>query len=186
MPNKIKYGLSEVAYAVATDDGTGKLTYGAVKKLPGGVNLQMDAEGETTPFYADNIQYWTGTSNNGYTGTLELARIPDEFLTDVLGETADQNGVTVEKSGGKTVEFALLFQFEGDANAVRHAFYRCTATRASVAGATTESSITPQTETLNLTAMPRIDDKLVKARCDETAAAAQYAAWYTQVYEPTI
>lgn len=184
MANKIKYGLSKVYYAVATDDGTGTLTYGTPVALPGAVNLQMDAQGDTTPFYADNIVYWTGTANNGYSGTLELARIPDSFRTAVLGEIADTNGVTYEKSDTNTVEFALLFQFEGDANAVRHAFYRCTATRASVVGATSESSITPQTETLNLTAMARINDNLVKSRCDEATAATQYAAWYTQVYEP--
>lgn len=184
MANKIKYGLSKVYYAVATDDGTGELTYAAPVAIPGAVNLQMDAEGETSPFYADNIVYWTGVANNGYTGSLEVARIPDSFREDVLGETADTNGVSFEKSDAKTVEFALLFQFEGDANAVRHCFYRCTASRASVTGATSESSITPQTETLNLTAMARINDSIVKSRCDETTAPTQYAAWYTNVYEP--
>ena len=186
MANKIKYGLSKVYYAVATDNGTGTLTYGTPVAIPGAVNLQMDAQGDTTPFYADNIVYWTGVANNGYSGTLEIARIPDSFRTDVLGEIADTNGVTYEKSDTGTVEFALLFQFEGDANAIRHAFYRCTASRASVTGATTESSITPQTETLNLTAMARINDNIVKSRCDETTAATQYAAWYTQVYEPAL
>lgn len=186
MANKIKYGLSKVFYAVATDDGNGNLTYATPVALPGAVNLQMDAQGETNPFYADNITYWTGTANNGYSGTLELARIPDSFRTDVLGETADNNGVTFETNQVDTVEFALLFQFEGDANAVRHAFYRCTATRASVVGATSEASITPQTETLNITAMARISDGLVKSRCDETTAAAQYADWYTTVYEPDL
>lgn len=184
MANKIKYGLSQVYYAVATDDGTGALTYATPVAIPGAVNLQMDAEGDTTPFYADNIVYWTGTANNGYSGTLELARIPDSFRTDVLGEVADTKGVAYEKSDARTKEFALLFQFEGDANAVRHCFYRCTASRASVTGATSESSITPQTETLNLTAMARISDKLIKSRCDEATAATEYADWYTEVYEP--
>ena len=184
MPNKIKYGLKNVHYAVATDDGTGKLTYGTVKPIPGGVNLSMDAQGESNPFYADNIVYWQGTANNGYSGTLEVARIPDSFRTDVLGEDADDNGVTFESSDAPTVEFALLFQFEGDANAVRHCFYRCTCSRAAVSGATVESSITPQTETLNITAMARIDDNIVKSRCDESTAAAQYASWFTEVYEP--
>lgn len=185
MANKIKYGLSQVYYAKVTAEGAdGALTYGTPVALPGAVNLSMDAEGDTSQFYADNIVYWTGTANNGYSGNLELASIPDSFRTDILGEEADTNGVAFEKSDAKTVEFALLFQFEGDANAVRHCLYRCTAKRSSVAGATSEASISPQTETLELTAMARINDKLVKSRCDETTAAAQYAAWYTQVYEP--
>jgi hypothetical protein len=53
-----------------------------------------------------------------------------------------------------------------------------------VNGATVEASITPQTETLNITAMARISDNIVKSRCDETGAPTQYAGWFTEVYEP--
>lgn len=183
MANKIKYGLSKVYYALITETN-GAITYGTPVAIPGAVNLSMEAQGENTEFYADNIVYWAGNANNGYSGTLEVARIPDSFRTDVLGEAADDNGVTFESSDANTKEFALLFQFEGDANAVRHCFYRCTASRASVAGQTNEASITPQTETLNITAMAREADNIVKSRCDEATAAAQYAAWYTAVYEP--
>ena len=184
MANKVKYGLEQVYYAVATEGTGGVLTYGTPVRLPGAVNLTLSAEGDTNPFYADNILYFQSTANNGYSGTLELALIPDSFLTDVLGQTADRNSVLVEKSGTPVVEFALLFQFEGDQNKTRHCMYRCTASRADVAGATTEASIEPQTETLNITCMPRINDKVVKSKCDDTQTT-QYAAWYTQVYEPT-
>lgn len=184
MPSKVKYGLSEIYYAVATDDGTGTLSYGTVKPLKGGVSLSLTAEGDSNPFYADNILYFQSTANNGYSGTLELALIPDDFLKDVLGQTADQNSVLVEKSGTPVVEFALLFQFEGDANKTRHCLYRCTASRADVSSATVEAGITPQTETLNLVAMPRISDKIVKAKVSD-AQATQYNGWYTAVYEPS-
>jgi hypothetical protein len=53
-----------------------------------------------------------------------------------------------------------------------------------VNGATVEASITPQTETLNITAMARISDNIVKSRCDEAGAPTQYAGWFTEVYEP--
>lgn len=184
MANKIKYGLKNVHVAIATDDGTGTLTYATPFAIPGAVNLQMDAQGDSTPFYADNIVYWQGNANNGYSGTLEIASIPDAFRTGILGETVDTNGVMVELSNAPTVEFALLFQFEGDANAVRHCFYRCTCSRSAVNGATVEASITPQTETLNITAMARISDNVVKSRCDETGAPTQYADWFTAVCEP--
>lgn len=184
MPNKVKYGLKNVYYAKANDNGSGVLTYETPVPIPGAVNMAMEAQGDTTPFYADNITYWQSVANNGYSGTLEIALIPDSFREDILGEVADDNGVQVESAGQKGSEFALLFQFEGDANAARLCFYRCTATRAAVNGQTTEASISPQTETLNLTAMARISDELVKSRCDEATAAAQYAAWFTEVYEP--
>lgn len=182
MGNKIKYGLKNVYYAIATDDGTGALTYATPVAWRGAVNLTLDAEGDSSNFYADNIVYWTGNANNGYSGSLETALIPDSFRQDVLGEKLDTGNVMIERVGMPTVEFALLFQFEGDEKASRHCMYRCTASRPSVTGATVESSIEPQTETVNITAMARINDDVVKARCNADADA--YATWFDAVYEP--
>ncbi len=186
MANKVKYGLKNVHYAVATEGIDGTLTYATPVAIPGAVNLSLEAEGDMSPFYADNVQYWLSVNNNGYSGSLELAAIPDSFRTDVLGDIDDTNGVQYEVANAKPKQFALLFQFEGDANAVRHCLYRCMATRPAVNGATTEANIEPQTETLNLQAMPRVTDELVKSKCDEATAAAQYAAWFTTVYEPQV
>jgi phi13 family phage major tail protein len=184
MANKIKYGISKCYYAVATDDGTGTLTYDTPVALPGAVSLSMDAQGDTNTFYADNIAYFASTANNGYQGDLELALIPDSFRTAVLGETLDATkGFYLEHANVPTVEFALLFQFEGDESATRHCFYRCTASRPATNGSTKEESIEPQTETITITAMPRIDDELIKGRCPSTASA--YANWFTAVTEPS-
>lgn len=181
---KIKYGLRNVYYAKATDDGTGNLTYDTPVRIAGAVNMSLDAQGDTTPFYADDIVYFSSTANNGYSGTLEVALIPDSFRKDILGETeGKQDNVLYEYANAPTVEFALLFEFQTDENATKHCMYRCTASRASVAGQTKEDTITPQTETLNIVAMPRIDDYLVKAKCPSTSSA--YANWYTAVHEPT-
>jgi len=184
MANKIKYGLRNCYYAVATDDGAGNLTYGTPVRLPGAVNLSMEAQGETTPFYADDIIYFQSTANSGYSGTLELALLPDAFRTDVLGEVTSTNGLTVEKASAPTVEFALLFEFQGDEKATRHEFLRCTASRPAVNGATKEASIAPQTETINITAMPRISDEVIKASCPKSDTGA-YPTWFTAVTEPT-
>jgi phi13 family phage major tail protein len=180
---KIKYGLRNVYYAKATDNGTGTLTYETPVRIAGAVNLSLEAQGDTNPFYADDIVYFTSTANNGYQGTLEVAMIPDSFRKDILGETeGTQDTVMYEYANAPTVEFALLFEFQTDENATKHCMYRCTASRAAVAGQTKEAGITPQTETLNITAMPRINDYLVKAKCPSTSSA--YATWYTEVHEP--
>lgn len=183
MANKVKYGLKNVYYAVATDDGTGTLTYATPVAWKGAVNLSLDQNGDVNNFYADNIIYFTSSANNGYEGDFESALIPDSFRTDVLGEVLDDKGFYVEKTGTPTKEFALLFQFEGDESATRHCLYRCTATRPSVSGQTTEDSIEPQTETITITAMPRINDEVIKSRCPSTANA--YATWFGAVVEPT-
>ena len=187
MANKVKYGLKNVYYAVATIDASdNSATYATPVAWPGAVNLSLDAEGNTTKFRADNIDYWVGQSNNGYSGDFESALIPDAFRTDILGEIADGNGVLVEDAGAKTVPFALLFQFEGDDKNTRHVLYNCTATRPSVSGATTEEEIEPQTETLTLTAVSIYNDDikkdLVKARCKE--GDTPYANWFDAVYQP--
>lgn len=180
MANKIKYGLRNVYYAVATEGSGGALTYATPVAIPGGVNLSLSAEGENNPFYADDVIYFQSTSNNGYSGSLEVALIPESFKTDVLGETTNASGVNVEKSNVTPKEFALLFEFQGDDKATRHAMLRCSCTRPDVAGATKEAGIEPQTETLNITAMPRINDYVVKASCPQTASTA-YTAWYSAV-----
>ena len=187
MANKIKYGLKNVYWAKATDDGTGVLTYGSTKAWKGAVSLSLEAQGDTNTFYADNIAFFTSTANNGYQGDFESALIPDDFRKDILGETLDAQGFYVEKADASTVEFALLFQFEGDDKATKHALYRCVASRPAVNGSTKEESIEPQTETLTITAMPRINDNVVKARCPYTSSTtSSYALWYDAVVEPTV
>ena len=58
----------------------------------------MDAEGETNTFYADNTAYYVTNTNNGYTGELEMAEVPDWFETEYLGAVASQEGLVVEIS----------------------------------------------------------------------------------------
>lgn len=187
MANKVKYGLKNVYYAVATIDADNVATYGTPKPWKGAVNLSLDAEGGTTKFRADNIDYWVGQSNNGYSGDFESALIPDDFRKDVLGDLSDINGISLEDASAKTVYFALLFQFEGDDKNTRHVMYKCSATRPSVTGATTEEEIEPQTETLTLTATAvhnsSINADVVKARCNESDTP--YATWFDAVYQAT-
>lgn len=187
MSNKIKYGIKSCYFAPVTATGAdGALTYGELEPLSGAVSISLSAEGSSDPFYADNVVYFQSSANNGYSGDLELALIPDSFRTKILGETLDTKGFYVERSDDTQTEFALLFQFEGDENATRHCFYRCTATRAEVAGQTKEDTIAPQTETISITALARINDGVVKARCpyNEEAQSA-YQTWFTAVQEPT-
>lgn len=186
--NKVKYGLKNVHYAIATiDELTNTATYGDVKPWPGAVSLSMDAQGDVTKFRADNVDYWVGRANNGYEGDLETALIPEDFRRTVLGDFEDSNGVLVEDAGAPTIAFALMFQFEGDQKAMRHVLYNCTASRPAVNGQTTEETIEPQTETVTITAVAihnsALDKDLIKARISQDEAA--YSTWFDSVYQPT-
>jgi phi13 family phage major tail protein len=190
MANKVKYGLKNVYYAVAALDAvTNTATYTTPVAWPGAVSLSLDAEGNTTKFRADNIDYWVGQSNGGYSGDFESALIPDSFRTDILGDItpAADSDIMIEDAGAKTKYFALLFQFEGDESNTRHVMYKCSATRPSVSGSTTEEEIEPQTETLTITATAihnaTLDKDIVKARCPESDD--EYATWFSAVYQPS-
>ena len=189
MANKIKYGIKNVYYAVATLAANNSATYDTPVALPGAVSLTLDPEGDNSVFYADNIAYYATYANNGYSGSLELALIPDAFRKDVLGEIEDSKDVLVEEQGAQSVHFALIFQFEGDEKATRHVMYNCVASRPSANGNTKEASIEPQTETINLTVTSvynaSLDKDIVKARTSDTTDSTTYSGWFTSVYTPT-
>ena len=183
--NKVKYNLKNVHAAILTKGDDGTYTYAKPVAIPGAVSLSLDAEGESNPFYADGVVYFRSTSNNGYSGDLEMALIPEWFRTDILQEEKDSNGVLIERSDiTESVYVALLFEFDGDQKAIRHVMYNCTASRPTIESQTKESSIEPGTETLSITADPR-EDGLVKSRTGDETTTATYNNWYKNVYVPS-
>lgn len=184
--NKIKYNLKNVYAAVLTKTAN-SYTYGTPVAIPGAVSMSLDAEGEASPFYADGIVYFRSAANNGYSGDLEIALIPEWFREQVLQETKDTNNVFIETSDvSEPVYFALLFEFDGDQKAIRHVLYNCSVSkRPTIASQTKETSIEPGTETLSLSADPR-EDGLVKARTGDDTTSAVYQAWYESVYTPAV
>ena len=182
--NKVKFNICNVHYALITVDEDGEVTFGTPVAMPGAVSLSLEPNGEPSNFYADGYAYYTISNNMGYEGDLELAMVPESFRTDVLKESLDTNQVLVENANVETANFALLFEFDGDVNAIRHVLYNCSASRPSIESETKEDTIEPGTETLSITADPR-SDGLVKARTGDTTDAGTYTNWYKAVYTPT-
>lgn len=184
--NKVKYNLKNVHVARLSEQDDGTFEYGVPKAIPGAVSLTLDAEGESSPFYADGIVYFRTFSNNGYSGDLEMALIPDWFRTEFLGEALDTKGVLVETADETDpTYFALMFEFDGDKHGVRHVMYHCLASRPAISSQTKESTIEPVTETLQLNADPRADG-LVKSRTGDDTDSVTYQNWYKQVYVPDL
>lgn len=183
--NKITYGLSNVhVWPITATDDAGKPTYGTVINMPGAKEMSLSAEGDTATFYADNVLYWSAEANNGYSGSVTIAEVPEEFAEKILNQIKDTNGVLVEDANATGTEFAMAFEFEGDANKKRHVFYRCTAGRPDVASSTKEDNIEPNTQEISITAMPRLDNSYVKASVADPSSSA-YSSWYgTTPYEP--
>lgn len=186
--NRVKFGLKNVYYSVITENtsqqGETTYTYATPVHIPGAVNLSVDVEGSTNPFYADNVVYYQTVANNGYSGTLEIAMIPDSFRTDVLQEQATQNGLIAEYSDRYPKSFALAFQVDGDESNTLFWYYNCTATRPSAEAATVEENIEPQTDTLDISMRARATDALVRVKTTDTTPSATREAWFSAVVEP--
>lgn len=183
--NKVKFGLNKVHWAKITawsEDGVP--TFATPVRLPGAVSLSIDANGENENFFADNGVYYVINNNAGYDGDLEVALITTDFATAILGEQLDSKGVLVERNDAETSQFALLFEFNGDKNHIRHVLYCCSASRPSTESSTTEESTEVKTETLSLkaTALP---SGLVKGKTCESTDQTTYDNWYGAVYIPT-
>lgn len=191
--NKVKYGLCKVHYAMVTEtveDGVTTSSYGALKPLAGAVSLSLSSSGSKSVFRADNSDYFVSYGEGGFDGSLEVARVNEDFLKDVLGLVEDDDGILVESSASfkQTKYFALLFEFDGDQKATDHCLYKVSAQRPDIGSQTTGEggSTDPQTETLNITAVPRADeDKYIHIQTQDSTDAAVVAAWYTAVPVPT-
>lgn len=176
--NKVKFGLKNMHYAVLNDG-----TYGTPVAVPGAVNLSLDPQGDSSTFYADDIAYYVSSSFSGYSGDLELARIPDQMREDLWGDTKNTDGVLVESVGTEPATFALLGQIDGDKNNRLFVFYNCTASRPSFGSSTIAESKEPVTETCTITVTPRASDNKVKAVTTDTTAEATLSGWFTSVYD---
>lgn len=176
--NKVRYGLSNVHVGtVNVSEGTPK--FSVPKPYPGAVNMTLDAEGEQSVFYADNTAYYVTKSNNGYTGELEMAYLYDWFEKEYLGNKESNEGMIVETSDVSTQMAYMMFQFEGDVNAVKYIVYNLTFGRPSLEGNTQEDTTEPNTTTIPFTSVPLVTDfgKIVRAKVPK--AATNYETLYT-------
>lgn len=186
--NKVVFGLEKVAFAVATIAADGSATYAAPIMNPGAVSISLEPQGDLEPWYADNIAYYTADNFSSYEGDLEVAKFLDAIMAAIWHEAEATNGVRYEETGLEAVHFALLFEFKGDVEKVRHVFYNCTGTRPAVTSATTEDTTEPQTVSTSITAttvyVPDLQKNVIKGRAKQTDAA--YNNWYTAVALPTV
>lgn len=183
MANKVNFGLKNVHYAEITEEDD-EITYGTPTRIPGAVSLALTPRGELAEFYADNMLYYSASSNDGYDGTLSIATIPEKFAIDALGEEKDkEDGVLTEKSDAKQKDFALMFEFDGDKKATRHVLYKCAANRPTVSGETTTNTKEPQPNELTFISSARPTDLNVKTKTTSETPEGVYEAWYDEVYE---
>lgn len=178
---KIQYGLKNVHYAKITEGVDGTITYGTPKRIPGAVNLTLNAEAERTDIPADDIpDYATAYNNKGYEGELEVQILTDEFRRDILGETTDENGVQVENTDAVPTNAAFMFEVTTDQNKVRHLMYNCSVTKPGMDASTKGESIENKTDKLSFSARPAKDTGDIKAKV--YSDNEKYNTWFDAVY----
>lgn len=183
--NKVRFGLKSVYYAVLTEGSTN--TFATPVAVPGAVSMTLDSNVSDGTFYADNISYYKTFANNGYTGTLELARIPDAMLKDIFGMTVGTDKILYEASGVNPKPFAMMFQIEGDQQEELNVLYRVVPTSKPSAGSqTVEETVEPVTQSFDFEALPLVtgvtaQQGLIKGRTVTDTTTAIRSAWFTQV-----
>lgn len=183
--NKVKFGLKNVHFAkmiVSAEDES--ISYATPVRIPGAVNLSLEPQGDKADFNADDVIFFSDYANNGYSGDLEVAKIPDEFLKEILGQAVDENGALIESSEDKSSKFALMFEVNGDVNAKRVVYYNCSASRPKAEASTVGETKEPKTDTITITASARSTDNLVRASLEPNEKnQTVYDNFYKKVYE---
>lgn len=182
--NKVHYALTNVYIAtLEMDMEAGTVTFGNPKRLLGAVSMDLSAQGDVIKLRADGMDYYVVNSNNGYQGDLNIARIPDWFRSDILGDTISATDkVLVETTTQEPKAFAMLFEFLGDVKGTRHVLYNCAASRPNIKGENKDNLKDPDTDTLSLTASPLQDGK-VKASTTAETPEDVYKNWFQKVWE---
>ena len=188
--NKVNFGIENVYYAVLTEGTTN--SWATPVHVPGAVSITLDSNTTSTPFYADNITYYSSFANNGYTGTLEMARIPETMLKDIWGiEEDNTDKVIFEKSGVQPKPFALLFEKDGDQQDDLYCLYRVIPTSKPTEGTSTiEDSATPVTQSFEFNALPLVTGttkqlNLISVRTAADTTTTTRNAWYSSVKVPS-
>lgn len=186
--NKVTFGLRNVHIAFVDETSPTQPNWKTPAKVPGAVRWTPEAQGEQSPFYADDTTYYIVDSNNGYTSELELANIADAIQKEMLGWEIDSNGMLIETADATPKKFAIMFEVQGDKRGRRFVYYDCQASRPSKERTTKADTIEPTTDVLSVTISPiEIDGKMVvkgEIELNDTNTAA-YNAFFSAVTKPT-
>lgn len=184
--NKVQFNLHNVHYAVLTEtesSGVISYSYATPVAVPGAVTLTLDPAGDSTKFFADGIAYYASTTNSGYEGDLEIARVPDSMLADVWGFDLDATDKVLTESANVEPKYvALLYQIDGDQSGQHYVLYKCSLGRPGIGSTTNTETKEPQTASMSISAIPRPDYK-IKAHTTKDTTSTIISGWYSSVYD---
>jgi hypothetical protein len=97
------------------------------------------------------VKYWSGFSDNGFSGSIEVAKFDTDFKTQFLGyQTLTDGGVAAIKGSTKP-NVAIMFEVAGDVENRRVIMYNCALGAITREFSTIEESKEPVTESIDIT-----------------------------------
>lgn len=180
--NKVVFGLSQVHIGTYSVNSVGTVSLGTPYAVPGAVNLSLEPDTEETVFWADNVKYYVSNADNGFTGTLEMARFDDDFKTGFLNYVSLSDGGIAQVKGRGNETVYLAFQAEGDAESRRCILYNVTLGQITREFATIEGAQEPKTAQLPITVVG--DNETGVTRAIYGQAATGYSTIFTNPPKP--
>ena len=186
MDNKVNWGLALSSWGKITVNSSGNDVYGAPIPFKTNRQISWTQAGDVVKVFANGTVIYVGRQNSGYTGSIELTSMDDEFAKWALGESTDSNNVQYEIKEPTVNRFYLMWEWIQDEKNTRHIMYNITATRPDLNSITKGDgdSLTAQYTTVNLTAIPRADG-IVKAKTRVDVNASAYNGWFSAAYVPS-
>ena len=186
MPNKVMWGLAKSYWGKITVDASGNDVYGAPIPFVGDRQINFSPAGDLVKVFADGTVIYVGKNNSGYTGSIELTNLDDEFAKWALSEEVDSNNVQYEIKEPVVNRIYLLWEWVQDSKNTRHVMYNVTVSRPDMNATTAgdNDSKTAQYQTVNLTAIPRADG-IIKAKSRFDVDSTTYTNWFNTIYIPT-
>jgi phi13 family phage major tail protein len=188
--NIVEWGISNLGYSVydTVTSPAPAYNYGEVKKMINATGATYQVTTNQHTVYGDNKTAKIINAKEVWTGNVTVLSVADQVLIDIFKWRRDNNGILVDSGGKQPNGVALVFQIEGDVNAVRHIFWDCTLSLPNVETVTDAENVTTNNLQFSFTAKPRITpDGLTHGQIENTTAnKAIYDAWITTIQEPDI
>ena len=184
-------GVKDLVIAPLTVDTEETLTYGALQKVAGAIEVTITPENADPDVqYADDQEFDVLYPDPELTFSTNMADIPLVIQEMIFGNTIDENGVLIRSSTDTPGYFAVGFRSEKTNHKFRYVWlYKVRAKPLTETYATKEgSTITRQTGQVEWTAIKRIHDGEYQAVADEgeNGFTAEKAATFLQsVYTPS-
>lgn len=173
--NRVEYGLTNVYFAVRLQG----MNYEVPIRMLGAASIQLTPVDDTIEEELYDGELFNVILNQGYTATLNLAVIPEDFSLKCLGEEKNSEGLVIERAKYQQASFALLFEFDGDEHKTRHVLLNCKASRSELVGETKSAELSINTNAIPMRVLPLGEKRFVKAKARQ--GTSKYDQWFEKV-----